>query len=245
MFGIPKALRSLILSMARSPSNQVSGRSPGSASTSTAPRPETEKQKPVRSLTEAPSAQVAGVPQEPPPPRWQVFAAREWQQLASQQQHWAPTPGWTQIQQDPSLIMDTEPINTDTATMTEIDRARLAAHRAAKALFPTYGTEAIHYRGDVAPFKPRTQPDAWALSNNVLTVWRQACYFSPIGDKSDFFPVTVHFNQTGSLHSTKGPAITFSDGLKVYFIRGIEVGELAVMRPHEIPISMIRDCKNI
>jgi len=129
--------------------------------------------------------------------------------------------------------------------MTEIDRARLAAHRAAKALFPTYGTEAIHYRGDVAPFKPRTQPDAWALSNNVLTVWRQACYFSPIGDKSDFFPVTVHFNQTGSLHSTKGPAITFSDGLKVYFIRGIEVGELAVMRPHEIPISMIRDCKNI
>lgn len=167
----------------------------------------------------------------------------DWQAVA--RTHRGSDPGWHQIAEDPHLIMDTEPINVNPETMTSVDRARLAAHRAAKALFPTYGTEAVHYRGDAAPFSPRRQPDPWTLSNSLLTVWRQACFFSPIGDKASFFPVTAHFNEAGLFHNTKGPAIIFSDGMKIYFIKGIEVGETAVMSPKDIPIAMIRDCKNV
>lgn len=137
-------------------------------------------------------------------------------------------------------MTDKDPLNMDPETITERDRARLAARRAAEELFPSYGTEAVPKR-----FSPRGVPDAWALSHSIAAVWRQATYFSPIGDTNRFFPVSVHLDGEGRLHNESGPAMEFSDGFKVYFIRGIEVGRLAIEDPSAIPIAAIRDCKNI
>lgn len=141
------------------------------------------------------------------------------------------------------MATDNSPLNVDPATMTERDRARLAARRAALDLFPTYGTEAAVVQGK--RFVPRSTPDAWALSNAVTQVWRQATYFSPIGDTTRFFPVVARFDEQGRLHNATGPAIEFSDGFLVFFIHGIEVGRQAIESPASIPINLIRDCKNI
>lgn len=141
------------------------------------------------------------------------------------------------------MATDNTPIEMNPEKMTERDRARLAARRAALDLFPTYGTEAGPQTNP--RFSPRRTPDAWAISNAVAQVWRQATYFSPIGDTDRFFPVYARFDNQGRLHNETGPAMEFSDGFRVYFVRGIEVGRLAVESPDQIPVALIRDCKNI
>jgi hypothetical protein len=152
-----------------------------------------------------------------------------------------PPPVVIALTQNEELMADKSPINMNPATMSDSDRARLAAKRGAEALLPAYGTEAA--KGVV--FTPRRTPDAHAIANNVVMAWRQASYFSPKGDSEEFFPVYVRFDRQGRLHCTDGPAIEFSDGFKVYFVKGIEVGRMAVEDPLSIPIEMIRDCKNI
>lgn len=142
-------------------------------------------------------------------------------------------------------MADKTPINMDPATMTERDRARLAAKRMAESLLPYYGSEALRASGDTSRFSPRRTPDAFQLSQAVSTVWRQATFFSPMGDRDSFFPVFARFDNEGRLHCEDGPAMLFSDGMKIYFIHGIEVGSAVIESPHEIPIAMIRDCKNV
>lgn len=146
------------------------------------------------------------------------------------------------LSQNEELMADKSPINMNPETMTPQDRARLAARRAAEALLPAYGTEAAK---TVKTFTPRRTPDAFAIANAVVTVWRQVSYFSPKGDSEDLFPVYARFDRQGRLHCMDGPAIEFSDGFKVYFVKGIEVGEYAIHNPTAIPVEMIRDCKNI
>lgn len=142
-------------------------------------------------------------------------------------------------------MADKSPIDMNPDTISDRDRARLAARRMAEALLPYFGTgEAQKQSGTGARFTPRRIPDAFAVGKAITEVWRNACFFTPVPQER-FFPCAIHVDAEGRLHNDTGPSVVFSDGMKTYHIHGIEVGSAVVYDPGSIPIPMIRDCKNI
>jgi hypothetical protein len=106
------------------------------------------------------------------------------------------------------------------------ERIRLALSREGSSYFNSPGV----------PFKQRPVPDDWF--QGILEIWRQACFYSPVGDTNAFYPTVVRLDENGKPHGK----LEFSDGLTVCFVHGIEVPTELYEHPERITQEIIDAC---
>lgn len=99
-----------------------------------------------------------------------------------------------------------------------------------------YNLPAYRFLGDVAGLGEETRriDPLWTLS--ATTGWivphERACWLAEL-------PTVLSTDQTGRLHSGKGPALAYADGMEVYAWKGIIVPDWIVTRPELVTVRSI------
>lgn len=82
--------------------------------------------------------------------------------------------------------------------------------------------------------------DCWAYMNHAASGY----YFTPRAAFICMKPTSFHVNDIGRPHNPKGPALTYSDGLRIYSWRGVVISSDLIEKPESITCQRINAEKN-